>query len=168
MGGDKQETHELNQNTQQSCATLQPVSSNKYFVRWHQDPAAYTQRISRLQRRTRLPHHLPTAITDTIQQRATESTFCVLPTIRHHALTECSPVQKKGALAASYANGHTQHTESFVLHCIGDVQFRWATEPLPIVACHMCSRQFVGTATFAQRSRPVASVLWGVHLALLH
>ena len=30
--------------------------------------------------------------------------------------------------------------------CFGDVQFRWATERLPIVGCHMCRRQFVGTA----------------------
>jgi hypothetical protein len=30
--------------------------------------------------------------------------------------------------------------------CFGDVQFRWGTEPLPIVGCHMCRRQFVGTA----------------------
>jgi hypothetical protein len=29
--------------------------------------------------------------------------------------------------------------------CSGDVQFRWATERLPIVGCHMCRRQFVGT-----------------------
>jgi hypothetical protein len=30
--------------------------------------------------------------------------------------------------------------------CFGDVQFRWATKPFPIVGCHMCRRQFVGTA----------------------
>jgi hypothetical protein len=29
--------------------------------------------------------------------------------------------------------------------CFGDVQFRWATQRLPIVGCHMRRRQFVGT-----------------------
>ena len=48
--------------------------------------------------------------------------------------------------------------------------FDGATEPLPIVGCHMCRRQFVGTARLGTEvpSYYIRLVLWGVHLALVH
>jgi hypothetical protein len=53
--------------------------------------------------------------------------------------------------------------------CFGDVQFRWATEPLPIVGCHMCpAGNLLAQRALAQRFRPITSFLWGLQLALLH
>ncbi len=48
--------------------------------------------------------------------------------------------------------------------------FDGGTKPLPIVGCHMCRRQFVGTARLRTEAAfyYIRLVLWGVHLALVH